>query len=60
MFQVSALARRRDAKSFRKGIEMRAAFAHVDPHGGQGEPAPADRALIDQLIRRHRKGKARS
>jgi antitoxin ParD1/3/4 len=40
--------------------EMRAAFAHVDPHGGPGEPSPADRALIGQLIRRHRKSRDRS
>ena len=40
--------------------EMRAAFAHVDPHGGPGEASPADRAFIDQLVRRHRKNKARS
>ena len=30
--------------------EMRAAFAHVDPHGGQGEPNRADRALIIPLM----------
>ena len=40
--------------------EMRAAFAGVDPHGCPGEPTPQDRTLIGQIIRRHRKGKARA
>jgi antitoxin ParD1/3/4 len=55
-----ALRLLREQQEARAVEEMRAAFAHVDPHGGQGEPAPADRALIDQIIRRYRKGKARS
>ena len=55
-----ALRLLREQQEARAVKEMRGAFAQVDPHGGQGEPAPADRALIDQLIRRHRKGKARS
>jgi antitoxin ParD1/3/4 len=55
-----ALRLLREQQEARAMEEMRAGFAHVDPHGGQGEPSPADRALIDQLIRRHRKRKARS
>ena len=55
-----ALRLLREQQEARAVEEMRAAFAHVDPHGGRGEPAPGERALIDQLIRRHRKGKARS
>jgi hypothetical protein len=55
-----ALRLLREQQEARAVEEMRSAFAHVDPHGGPGEPAPSDRALIDQLIRRHRKGKARS
>ena len=55
-----ALRLLREQQEARALEEMRAAFAHVDPHGGQGEPNPADRALIDQLVRRHRKNKARS
>jgi len=55
-----ALRLLREQQEARAVEEMRGAFAQVDPHGGQGEPAPADRALIDQLIRRRRKGKARS
>lgn len=50
-----ALRLLRDQQEARAIEEMRAAFAHVDPHGGQGEPAPADRALMHQLIRSHRK-----
>ena len=55
-----ALRLLREQQEARAVEEMRGAFAQVDPHGGQGEPAPADRALIARLIRRHRKGKARS
>ena len=55
-----ALRLLREQQEARAVEEMRGVFAQVDPHGGQGEPAPSDRALIDQLIRRHRKGKARS
>jgi antitoxin ParD1/3/4 len=55
-----ALRLLREQQEARALEEMRAAFAHVDPHGGQGEPSPTDRALIDQLVRRHRKNKARS
>jgi putative addiction module CopG family antidote len=55
-----ALRLLREQQEARAVEEMRGAFAQVDPHGGQGEPAPADRALFDQLIRRRRKGKARS
>jgi len=53
-----ALRLLREQQEARAVEEMRAAFAHVDSHGGQGEPAPADRALINQLIRRHRKARA--
>ena len=53
-----ALRLLRDQQEIRASEEMRAAFAGVDPHGGHGEPTPQDRALIGQLIRRHRKGKA--
>ena len=40
--------------------EMRAAFASVDSHMGQGEPAPQERALIQRLIRQHRVRKRRA
>jgi putative addiction module CopG family antidote len=55
-----ALRLLREQQEARAMEEMQAAFAHVDPHGGQGEPSQPDRALIDQLIRRHRKSKAHS
>ncbi len=55
-----ALRLLRERQEARAVEEMRAAFAHVDPHGGPGEPGAADRALIDRLIRRRRKAKARS
>ena len=55
-----ALRLLRDQQERRALQEMRAAFASVDPHGGQGEPTPRDRALIAQAIRRHRKGKGRA
>jgi len=55
-----ALRLLREQQEARALEEVRAAFAQVDPHGGQGEPSPTDRALIDQLVRRHRKNKARS
>jgi len=52
-----ALRLLRERQEARALEEMRAAFAHVDPHGGPGEPSPADRALISQLVREHRKTK---
>lgn len=55
-----ALRTLREQQETRATEEMRAAFAHVDPHGGQGEPSPADRALIDQLVRTHRRGTRRA
>ncbi len=55
-----ALRLLRDQQENRALEEMRAAFAGVDPHGGQGEPTPQDRALIGQAIRRHRQGKGRA
>ena len=55
-----ALRLLRDQQESRALEEMRTAFAGVDPHGGQGEPTPQDRALIGQLIQRHRKAKARA
>jgi len=55
-----ALRLLRDQQESRALEEMRAAFAGVDPHGGQAEPTPADRALIGQIIRRQRKGKGRA
>ena len=55
-----ALRLLREQQEARALEEMRAAFAHVDPHAGQGEPSTADRTLIAQLVRRHRKSKARS
>lgn len=54
-----ALRLLRDRQESRALEEMRAAFAGVDPHGGQGEPTPQERALIAQAILRHRKGKGR-
>jgi putative addiction module CopG family antidote len=55
-----ALRLLRDQQESRAVAELRAAFDDVDPHGGQGEPTPQDRALITQAIQRHRKGKARA
>ena len=55
-----ALRLLRDQQESRALEEMRTAFAGVDPHGGHGEPTPQDRALIGQLIQRHRKAKARA
>jgi antitoxin ParD1/3/4 len=55
-----ALRLLREQQEARAVEEMRAAFAHVDTHGGPGEPSPSDRALIGQLIRRHRKSRDRS
>ncbi len=52
-----ALRLLRDQQESRARAEMCAAFAGVDPHGGEGEPTPRDRALISQIIQRHRKGK---
>jgi putative addiction module CopG family antidote len=55
-----ALRLLRERQENRAITEMRAAFAGVDPHGGQGEPTPKDRAFINQLIRRHRQTKDRT
>ena len=53
-----ALRLLREQQETRAVEEMRAAFAHIDPHGGPGEPSPADRALIGRLIRRRRKDRS--
>jgi antitoxin ParD1/3/4 len=50
----------RDRQETRAFQTMRAAFENVDAHGGQSGPSPADRALIDQLVKRHRQSKRRS
>jgi antitoxin ParD1/3/4 len=55
-----ALRLLREQQEARALEEMRAAFAEVDAHAGKGEPSPADRALISQLVRRHRKSRARA
>ena len=55
-----ALRLLRDQQESRARAEMQAAFADVDRHGGLDEPTPQDRALIGQIIRRHRKGKGRA
>lgn len=55
-----ALRLLRDQQESRASEELRAAFAGVDPHGGQGEPTPDDRAMIRQLIRRHRGSQGRA
>ncbi len=39
--------------------EMRAAFAGVDPHGGEAEPTARERALIRRLIRTRRQRQRR-
>lgn len=52
-----ALRLLREQQESRALEEMRAAFAGVDPHGGEGEPTPEARALIGQAIQRHRKRK---
>lgn len=45
----------RDEREAKAMAEMRDAFAGVDAHAPKGEPAAKDRALIDQLIHRHRR-----
>ena len=55
-----ALRLLREKQETRALAEMRTAFAGVDPHGTPAEPSPRDRALIGQLIRRHRKAKSRA
>ena len=55
-----ALRLLRDQQESRAVEEMRAAFAGVDAHGGQGEPTPRERHLIAQAIRRHRQAKGRA
>ncbi len=50
----------RNPQETRGQMDMRMAFAGVDRHGGPGEPTLRDRALIRQIIRRHRKGKGRA
>ena len=55
-----ALRLLRDQQESRAQVELRAAFADVDPHGGQGEPTPQDRALIAQVIHRHRQGQGKA
>jgi len=55
-----ALRLLREQQEKRAMEEMRAAFAQVDPHGGQGEPTTAERGLIDSLVRRHRKSTRKS
>lgn len=55
-----ALRLLRERQENRALEEMRAAFAGVDAHGGQGEPTAQDRALIAQLIRRHRQATRQS
>ncbi|MCX6902863.1 MAG: type II toxin-antitoxin system ParD family antitoxin [Verrucomicrobia bacterium] len=55
-----ALRLLRDQQESRALEQMRAAFAGVDPHGGQGEPTPEARALIGRAIQRHRKAKGRA
>ena len=55
-----ALRLLRDCQESRALEEMRAASAGVDSRGGQGEPTRADRALISQLVRRHRMRKSRT
>ena len=54
-----ALRLLRECQERRALEEMKAAFAGVDDHGGEGEPADRERALIGQLIRQHRKSKNR-
>jgi putative addiction module CopG family antidote len=55
-----ALRLLRDEQETKAMAEMRAAFAGVDSFGGKGEPTAKDRALIRDLIRRHRSGKRRA
>ena len=55
-----ALRLLREQQENRALEEMRAAFSGVDPHGGQGEPMPQDRAVISNSIKRHRHGKGRA
>ena len=55
-----ALRLLRDRQESRAREEMVAAFSGLDSDGGSGEPTPKDRALISQIVRRHRKGKRRA
>jgi len=55
-----ALRLLRDQREAKALEEMRTAFAGVDSQGGQGEPSAKDRALIHQLIRRHRSRRSRA
>jgi putative addiction module CopG family antidote len=55
-----ALRLLRDQQEKRARAEMATAFSGVDSHGGPGEPTPKDRALIGQIIRRHRQAKRRA
>ena len=55
-----ALRLLRDRQESQAVEELRAGFAGVDSDGGQGEPTSKDRALISQIVRRRRAGKARA
>ena len=55
-----ALRLLREKQESRALAEMRTAFAGVDPHGAPAEPSPQNRALIGQLVRRHRKARSRA
>jgi antitoxin ParD1/3/4 len=55
-----ALRLLREQQESRALEEMRAVFAEVDSRAGVGEPGSADRALIQDLVTRHRQRKVRS
>ena len=45
----------RDEREAKALAEMRVAFAGVDARAPKGEPTAKNRALINQLIKRHRR-----
>ena len=55
-----ALRLLREQQETRAEQELRAAFGDVDSHGGQGEPSATDRESIGEVIRKHRRAKARA
>ncbi len=55
-----ALRLLREQQETRAEQELRAAFGDVDAHGGQGEPSATDRESIGEVIRKHRRAKARA
>ena len=55
-----ALRLLRDRQEARAIEEMRVAFAGVDSQSRKNEPSAAERTLIDNLVKRHRRGNGRA